>query len=102
MPIGKPIIFLVLLLPLIARPQSPRTDVLLNHHWRSIATDSNLHTLTGFETTAFSDKNWKSVDIPHNWDDYDGYRRLRHGNRHGTAWYRTRFIVKQTNRRYFL
>ncbi len=78
---------------LSARSQSPRTDVLLNDHWRSIATDSNLHSLDHFESGSFDDKHWKIVDVPHNWDDYDGYRRLRHGNRHGTAWYRKTFIT---------
>ncbi len=29
--------------------------------------------------------------LPHNWDDYYGYRQLTHGNLHGTAEYRTRF-----------
>lgn len=30
---------------------------------------------------------WKQVCLPHNWDNYHGYRRLSHGNLHGTAWY---------------
>ncbi len=29
----------------------------------------------------------KTVNIPHNWDDYYGYRQLTHGNLHGTAMY---------------
>ncbi|MBS1660456.1 MAG: DUF4982 domain-containing protein [Bacteroidetes bacterium] len=34
---------------------------------------------------------WVKVNVPHNWDEYDGYRRLRHGNLHGTAMYRKYF-----------
>ncbi|HET7899162.1 MAG TPA: glycoside hydrolase family 2, partial [Flavisolibacter sp.] len=37
--------------------------------------------------TAFEPERWKKVDVPHNWDAYNGYRRLRHGNRHGYAYY---------------
>ena len=34
---------------------------------------------------AFKDEDWdKTVDLPHNWEDYQGYRRLSHGNLHGT------------------
>lgn len=34
---------------------------------------------------------WISVELPHNWEDYQGYRCLSHGNLHGTAWYFKRF-----------
>jgi beta-galactosidase len=48
--------------------------------------------------------NGKRVNVPHNWDAYGGYRRLKHGNRHGTAWYRKVFPLKnkQNDKRYFL
>lgn len=38
-----------------------------------------------------SDK--KCVSVPHNWDDYYGYRQFTHGNLHGNAYYQTSFIV---------
>ncbi|MDR3651810.1 MAG: malectin domain-containing carbohydrate-binding protein [Paludibacter sp.] len=46
-------------------------------------------------------KGWKTwmkgdtlkVDIPHNWDDYYGYRQLKHGNLHGTATYTKTFAA---------
>ena len=41
-------------------------------------------------------KEWKSVTVPHNWDDYYGYRQLTHGNLHGTALYRTTFTLPAT------
>ena len=37
---------------------------------------------------------WKEVCLPHNWEDYQGYRCLSHGNLHGTAWYQNRFAVQ--------
>lgn len=45
-----------------------------------------------------------TVDIPHNWDDYYGYRQLTHGNLHGTAGYRKTFTLDSIapHRRYFL
>jgi len=44
-----------------------------------------------------------TVDIPHNWDDYYGYRQLKHGNLHGSAKYRKSFSSpKKAGKRYFL
>ena len=41
--------------------------------------------------------------IPHNFDDYYGYRQLRHGNLHGSAIYNKVFTTaKESGRRYFL
>ena len=51
------------------------------------------------------------VDIPHNWDDYYGYRQLTHGNLHGTAMYEKIFTLdnsqfpisnSSSGKRYFL
>jgi hypothetical protein len=81
-----------------------RRDVLLNDNWYSIANDSNQHAYDGFEAASFNITNWEKVNVPHNWDAYGGYRRLRHGNRHGYAWYRRTFSIahKEKGRRYFL
>jgi hypothetical protein len=66
----------------------PREDVLLRTGWRTTLVDSN---------------NWHTVQLPHNWDDYGGYRRLLHGNLHGSALYtRTIEIKKHPDKRYFL
>ena len=44
-----------------------------------------------------------SLNVPHNFDDYYGYRQLRHGNLHGKASYeKTFFAEKQDDKRYFL
>ena len=47
---------------------------------------------------------WKTVNVPHNWDDYYGYRQLTHGNLHGTALYTKTFTAPQpqAGKRYFL
>ena len=43
------------------------------------------------------------VNLPHNFDDYYGYRQLRHGNLHGSAIYNKMFACeKRPDRRYFL
>ncbi len=46
----------------------------------------------------------RTVNIPHNWDDYYGYRLYLHGNLHGTAGYRKTFTLDSIapHRRYFL
>jgi hypothetical protein len=80
-----------------------RQDISLNEGWYSIANDTNKLAYNGFESPVYSTENWEEVNVPHNWDDYGGYRRLRHGNRHGYAWYRKSFqLEEQNSKRYFL
>lgn len=80
-----------------------RQEVSLNSNWQTVANDTNIHAYDGFETEDFKTSDWINVDVPHNWDDYGGYRRLMHGNRHGYAWYRNAFKVQQQkSKRYFL
>ena len=44
-----------------------------------------------------------TVTLPHNFDDYYGYRQLRHGNLHGKATYTKTFTAeKRDGKRYFL
>jgi hypothetical protein len=79
---------IVLLLSALSSAAQPRQDMLLNTNWRTTLVDSN---------------QWQTVDIPHNWDDYGGYRRLLHGNLHGSALYtKTVEIKKVYDKRYFL
>lgn len=68
---------------------SQRHDILLNDNWTTTLNGSN---------------KWKQVSIPHNWDDYYGYRRLLHGNLHGDAVYKRTVSIKQrkTGKRFFL
>jgi hypothetical protein len=81
-----------------------RTEIPLNEGWKTLAANTGEEPCPRFESTQYNDAHWKTVDVPHNWDQYEGARRLKHGNRHGTAWYRKTFRVENqgTGKRYFL
>ncbi len=38
---------------------------------------------------------WKTVSIPHNWEQYHGYHRVSHGNLHGAVWYKKTFEYQE-------
>jgi len=81
--------------------EGSRKDISLNDNWETIVVNnSKERPFYLFE----ANEEWKKVNIPHNWDSYEGYRRLVHGNRHGDAWYRKKFSFKQTKagKRFFL
>ncbi len=65
-----------------------RTKLDLNGTWKSRLDDS--------------EANWREVQVPHNWDQYYGYRRLKHGNLHAAAWYLKTFTAPKGGKRYFL
>lgn len=74
--------------------KSRRTTLELAEDWATWLTDAQ-------GTTPATEP--INVSIPHNWDDYHGYRQLTHGNLHGTAVYEKRFATPPTdNQRYFL
>lgn len=81
-----------------------RKNTILNEGWQTIADDVNINAYKGFEQNSFNDKAWKKVNVPHNWDQYEGYRRMLHGNRHGYAWYRKIFTTAapKAGKRFFL
>ncbi len=61
-----------------------RETRVINDAWESILAE-------GSAQDSYQDveaKEWKKVTVPHNWEDYQGYHRVSHGNLHGTAWYR--------------
>jgi len=70
------------------KPESKerRTVVNLNEGWKTWMKDT------------------LNVNIPHNWDDYYGYRQLTHGNLHGTATYQKSFIAPSagSGKQYFI
>ena len=67
-----------------------RTITSLNEGWTA-------HCLAGHDTIA------KTINVPHNFDDYYGYRQLRHGNLHGSAIYQKTFTTQlKEGKRYFL
>lgn len=81
------ILFSILLFCTLGAAAQPRRDILIDEHWQ----------------TCMDSVHWQTVDVPHNWDDYYGYRRLRHGNLHGTALYRKTIDVDvRPGLRYFL
>ena len=81
-----------------------RTDSELKTGWHTNVHNTDINAFNGFERLSFKEVNWLKIEVPHNWDQYDGYRRLRHGNRHGYAWYRNWFTVnsKKGSKRVFL
>ena len=85
----KPFVCLCAFVSLWANSFSQRQDILLNNNW---------------QTKLNKTTQWKPVSIPHNWDDYYGYRRLLHGNLHGDAQYKKDIVVKQSKKgkRFFL
>ena len=52
----------------------------------------------------FDDSLWTPLSVPHNWDQYNGFTGRKHGNLHGSAWYRRTFKVseKAAGRRIFI
>ena len=57
----------------------------------------------GWTNSVCGDTTVTNINIPHNFDDYYGYRQLRHGNLHGSAVYHKTFTAqRQEGKRYFL
>ena len=81
-----------------------RKDIALNTNWETIADEKNIKAHDGFEAEKYTTNNWKKVTVPHNWDQYEGYQRKLHGNKHGYAWYRKRFKTNdvKSGKRFFL
>lgn len=81
-----------------------RQDISLDKDWESFALPAE----AGKEWTMLPPlddyKGWTKVNIPHNRDQYEGYRRLQHGNFHGMAVYRKNIRIRQpkTGKRFFL
>lgn len=96
-------VFLCAFVSLWFNSSAQRQDISLNNNWFTIAT-SNDQVLPANTFQSTITNSWKKVNVPHNWDQYEGYRRLLHGNRHGDSWYRKTFSATQskTGKRFFL
>lgn len=83
---------------------STRKDISLNANWLTIADEKNKNAYDGFQSARYNTLNWKNVNVPHNWDQYEGYQRKLHGNKHGYAWYRKIFKTNEVKpeKRFFL
>ena len=81
-----------------------RSVISLNEGWATMLLSSNDTILTPFHDRNMNCQHTaQMVNLPHNWDDYYGYRQLKHGNLHGSAVYQKTFKVeKTTGKRYFL
>jgi hypothetical protein len=84
--------------------QNLRKDISLNANWETVANEKDIKAHDGFQSIGFKVFNWKTVNVPHNWDQYEGYQRKLHGNKHGYAWYRKTFKSNElkTGKRFFL
>ena len=58
---------------------STRKEISLNANWLTIADEKSSNTFNGFQVAAYNTQNWKKVNVPHNWDQYEGYQRKLHG-----------------------
>lgn len=61
---------------------------LLNENWRSVCFPEGRQ-----DSMVIND-----LQLPHNWDDYYGYRQLTHGNLHGRARYERNFSLQGVTR----
>jgi len=86
------------------KQEAPRRSYSLDGNWQTSASEKLEASNRLFYTSGFKPKSWKAVTVPHNWDGYEGYRRMLHGNRHGYAWYRRSFRAADAGKgkRYFL
>lgn len=99
----RPVFALFCFLSVLAVPavHAARTDQLLTDNWLTTLAPADSDS---YAQPTYTPSDWKTVSVPHNHDTYQGYRQLRHGNLHGTAWYRRSFTVTKAEqeRRIFL
>lgn len=81
-----------------------RKEISLNSGWETILKESAVQGEDNFVHNLKTDASWQKVAVPHNWDQYYGYRRAKHGNLHGTAWYHKNVILNSIDqgKRFFL
>ncbi|RXG32188.1 malectin domain-containing carbohydrate-binding protein [Leeuwenhoekiella marinoflava] len=75
-----------------------RKQITLDSGWNTVMLDSLPKSENEFVRNIETDSSWKSVSVPHNWDQYYGYRRMSHGNLHGTAWYQKTLELDSENK----
>jgi hypothetical protein len=100
---GRMVILFLLLISQLANAQinNPRQDLSLLTGWETIFIQQDSSNYSQLQQ--LKSRHWKSVQIPHNWDGYEGYQRKLHGNLHGSAWYKKNIFIKaQTNKKHFL
>ncbi|HSH09136.1 MAG TPA: glycoside hydrolase family 2 TIM barrel-domain containing protein, partial [Oceanipulchritudo sp.] len=83
--------FALLALGTVAHAETVRQQVTLESGWRTALAAKGEVFSSSYLAPDFYDGDWRAVSVPHNWESYEGYRQLKHGNLHGTAWYRLGF-----------
>ncbi len=85
---------------------APRTELLLTDNWRTAYEPADPEKFAAYSSPDFNDATWKTVSVPHNWDDYQGFRQVKSGHLYGHAWYRTTVTLPASalsaDRRHFL
>ncbi|WP_418262459.1 malectin domain-containing carbohydrate-binding protein [Flavobacterium faecale] len=86
----------------LEKAASFRKEILLNEGWKTTMMESSPKSKLDFVNQ--SDADWKMVNVPHNWDQYYGFRQIKHGNLHGTAWYSKKLKIgkQESGKRLFL
>ena len=81
-----------------------RTITNLNDGWTAaIVPDGSKVPVSNGSSSTTPDDFSSGINLPHNFDDYYGYRQLRHGNLHGSALYKKVFTATRVEgKRYFL
>lgn len=95
----------LLLYTLLSYGQQGGKTLSMDANWQTIMDQKDSARYAGFQSGNYkTDKEWRNVSVPHNWDGYEGYRRLLHGNLHGYAWYRKNFTLRHQKgkNRFFL
>lgn len=71
----------------------------INAHWSFLREDA-----PGASASAFDDSGWKTVNLPHTWNDKDVLPDGERGYYRGVGWYRKRLdeVYVQPGKRYFL
>ena len=85
-------------------PAKFRKEVSLNSSWETIVLEKLTEQEETFLQNPKVDAQWQKVNVPHNWDQYYGFLRTKHGNLHGTAWYHKTLQLdkKDSSKRLFL
>ena len=73
-----------------------RKEISLNSSWETVILDNLPLKEEDFVENPKTGSNWQKVSVPHNWDQYYGFRRTKHGNLHGTAWYKKTLKLDKT------
>lgn len=81
-----------------------RKEISLNSSWETIVLNQLTEKEETFVQNPKVNAQWQKVNVPHNWDQYYGFLRTKHGNLHGTAWYHKTLQLdkKDSSKRLFL